>query len=365
MNATNRLIVLIMISVLGLALLNACSSNGELDEVNKEALSKLRIVTGHYHAGHRLMTNIALEKGWFREEGLNEVEISPLGTNDDWLTLAALVEGKADIVWDAHSDLVVQASANGMDVYAIDVFRSFQPGGFIFARKGISSLKELTGKRIGVNETDGMDARKIRKALKLGGVSPDQDVVFVPRIVGQYATQTRKEALEKDVVQALSASGAEAEEIERFGFPALFDLSKLYPKGYPIRFMVTTGRLISEHPGTIKGFLRGIIRAKRFAADDENKAEVKAAARRLLQEDISYGGERAEVAREELAKLDKEDYTGRRGDYYDPEGLEFLIQEQKELGYIPASYTVDKVIRMDLVQEAAREIDQRSGGVQR
>jgi len=362
MTATNRLIVLIMISVLGLALFNACSSNGELDEVNTEALSKLRIVTGHYHAGHRLMTNIALGKGWFREEGLNEVEISPLGTNDDWLTLAALVEGKADIVWDAHSDIVVQASAKGMDVYAIEVFRSFQPRGFIFGRKGISSLKELKGKRVGVNSIDGMSARQIRKALKLAGVSPEQEVTLVPHISGPYATQTRAEALEKDVVQALSTSGTTAEELGRLGYPALFDLSTLYPKGYPMRFMVSTGELIREYPEAVSAFLRGIVRAKRFAADDKNKAEVKAIALKFLQEDLSFGGERAEAARKELNTLDQEDYTGRRGDYYDPEGAEFLIQEQKELGNIPASYTVDKVIRMDLAEEAVREIDQRYGG---
>jgi ABC-type nitrate/sulfonate/bicarbonate transport system substrate-binding protein len=63
----------------------------------------LKVITGHYHAGHRIMTKIANEKGWFREEGLGRVEITPLGTNDDHLTLAELAKGRADIVWDSHS----------------------------------------------------------------------------------------------------------------------------------------------------------------------------------------------------------------------------------------------------------------------
>src|SRR5712691_13323705 len=106
----------------------------------------LKVITGHYHAGHRLMTKIANEKGWFREEGLGRVEITPLGTNDDHLTLAELAQGRADIVWDSHSDIVVQEDAKGAALAVIDVFRSFQPRNVIFAMKGLSSIHDLKGK---------------------------------------------------------------------------------------------------------------------------------------------------------------------------------------------------------------------------
>jgi ABC-type nitrate/sulfonate/bicarbonate transport system substrate-binding protein len=100
----------------------------------------LKVITGHYHAGHRIMTKIANEKGWFREEGLGRIDISPLGTNDDHLTLAELAKGTADIVWDPHSDIVVQEDA-----------------------KGLNTIHDLKGTRVGVNEIDGMDAWEVRK----------------------------------------------------------------------------------------------------------------------------------------------------------------------------------------------------------
>ena len=363
-----RWIVLFVIPVLGLALLNACSSNGELTEVETETLSQLRVITGHYHAGHRMMTKIAMEKGFFQEEGLSEVEITPMGTHDDWLNIAALEEGKADIIWDAHSDIVVQASAKGMDVSAIEVFRSAQPGTYIFGRKGLSSLQDLKGKRIGVNEIDGMSARQVRKALKVAGIDPEEDVVLVPHTVGQYATMSPSEALEQDVVQAIPGTGSRAARLRELGYPTLTgsDLSELFPPGYPIRFMVSTGELIREYPEAVSAFLRGIVRAKRFAADDLSRAEVTEIRRKLLQEDVSFGGERAEAARQELETMDREESgrvegSGRREDYFDPKGLEFLLEEQKELGYIPASYVADQLNRINLAEEAVREIDERYG----
>ena len=369
-----RWISLFVSPVLGLALLNACSSQGEVTEVGTETLPSIRVITGHYHAGHRVMTKIALEKGWFQEEGLNEVEITPMGTHDDWLSLGALGEGKADIIWDAHSDIVVQASAKGMDVSAIEVFRSSQPGTYIFGRKGLSSLQDLRGKRIGVNTIDGMSARQVRKALKVAGIDPEEDVVIVPHTVGQYATMPPNEVLDQDVVQAVPGSGDRAARLREQGYPALTeaDLSELFPPGYPIRFMVSTGALIREYPEAVSAFLRGIVRAKRFAAADRNRDEVIEVRRRLLQEDVGFGGERAEAASQELETMDREDSgeeegSGQREDYFDPKGLEFLLEEQKALGYIPASYVPDTLNRIDLAEEAVREIDERygSGGYER
>ena len=72
---------------------------GSAQSVSSEKKVDVKVITGHYHAGHRINTRIANEKGWFREEGLGRVDIAPLGTNDDHLTLAELSKGRADIVW--------------------------------------------------------------------------------------------------------------------------------------------------------------------------------------------------------------------------------------------------------------------------
>lgn len=319
------------------------------------------VITGHYHAGHRINTRIANEKGWFREEGLGRVDITPLGTNDDHLTLAELSKGRADIVWDSHSDIVVQEDARGAALAVIDVFRSFQPRNRLFAARGVKTIHELKGKRVGVNEVDGMDAWEIRKGLDLAGMNPDRDVVWVPRMVGQYAPGSPLTILQRGDVQALTAFGAEAEELGRAGFPVVADLRNVYPVGYPIRFLVARRAVVDEHPGAVEAFLRAITRAKRFAADARNAAEVLALRRTLLQEDVAMGGERAEAAREELRTLSTGGRNSNRNDYYDAKGVEFLIQEQKRLQRISPSYRGDRLMRVELMQRAAAQLDKRFG----
>lgn len=326
----------------------------------------LKVITGHYHAGHRIMTRIANEKGWFREEGLGRVDISPLGTNDDHLTLAELARGRADIVWDSHSDIVVQEDAKGAALAVIDVFRSFQPRNFIFAAKGLNSFHDLKGKRVGVNEVDGMDAWEVRKGMELAGMNPDRDVVWVPRMVGQYAPGSPLAVLQRGDVQALTAFGADAEQLRREGFPVVADLRKVYPVGYPIRFLVARRALVEEHPDAVEAFVRAVTRAKRFAADARNRAEVLALTRKLLEEDVALGGERAEAARGELRTLSTGGRNSNRRDYYDAKGVEFLIQEQKRLQHVSASYRGDRLMRVDLMQRAVAQLDKRfgSGGYQ-
>lgn len=320
-----------------------------------------RVITGHYHAGHRINTKIANEKGWFREEGLGRVDIAPLGTNDDRLTLAELSTGRADIVWDSHSDIVVQEDARGAALAVIDVFRSFQPRNLMFAAKGLKTIQDLKGKRIGVNELDGIAAWEVRRGLERAGMNPDRDVVWVPRMVGQYAPAGPLAVLQRGDVHALTAFGHEAEELERAGFPMVADLTTAYPVGYPIRFLVARRSVVDEHPGAVEAFLRAITRAKRFAADDRNEAEVLALRRTLLEEDLVFGGERAASAREELRTISDGGRDSNRVDVYDSKGVDFLIQEQKRLQRVDASYRGDRLLRVDLMQRAMAALDKRFG----
>lgn len=352
MNRT-RYLMLFMVTFLPLAGYSQSASTSQKVDI--------KVITGHYHAGHRVMTKIASEKGWFREEGLGRVEISPLGTNDDHLTLAELAKGRADIVWDSHSDIVVQEDAKGGAFAAIDVFRSFQPRNLIFGIKGVNSMQDLKGRRVGVNEVDGMDAWEIRKGMELAGMDPDRDVVWVPRMVGQYARGSPLQILQRGDVQALTAFGPNAEELKRAGFPVVADLTHVYPVGYPIRFLVARRMLVEEQPDAVVAFLRAITRAKRFAADARNRDEVLALTRKVLQEDVALGGERAEAARGELRTLSAGGRNSNRKDDYDAKGVEFLIQEQKRLQRVGPSYRGDRLMRVDLLHRAVAQLDKRFG----
>jgi ABC-type nitrate/sulfonate/bicarbonate transport system substrate-binding protein len=351
---TSRQCLLVMVAV---AVLTPDALHSQNAPATK---ADIRIVTGHYHSGHRVITRIANDRGWFREEGLGSVEIRPLGTEDDRLTLAELAAGRADIVWDAHSDIVVQEDAKGAPLAAIDVFRSFQPRNLLFGTKELTGVKDLRGKRVGVNEVDGMDAWEIRKGLERAGMNPERDVAWIPHMRGQYAKGTPIEVLQRRDVDAITAFGADAERLRTAGFPMLADLRTAFPVGYPIRFLVAHRALVEQHPGSVEAFLRAITRAKRFAADPANAAEVTDARRKLLEADVAQGGARAASARDELRTLETDTPSNRR-DYVDRGGIAFLFDEQKKMRRIPANYTGEHLVHVDLLEHATAELDRRFG----
>lgn len=333
---------------------------GQSQTASSAARIDIRVITGHYHAGHRVITKIANERGWFREEGLGRVDISPLGTTDDRLTLAEITKGRADVVWDAHSDIVVQEDAAGAPLAVIDVFRSFQPRNLLFARPTMNTIHDLKGKRVGVNEVDGMDAWEIRKGLERAGMDPDRDVMWVPHMRGQYARGAPLEILQRGDVDAMTARGGEVASLRKAGFRLVADLTTAFPVGYPIRFLVARRTLVEQHPAAVESFLRAITRAKRFAADRKNAAEELAFRRTLLEEDLAFGGERAEAARDELRTLTTSGESNRR-DYFDPKGVAFLIEEQKKLKRVSDSYRGDRLVHARLLQRAAAQLDKRFG----
>jgi ABC-type nitrate/sulfonate/bicarbonate transport system substrate-binding protein len=62
-------------------------------------------------------------------------------------------------------------------------------------------------------------------------------------------------------VHALTASGPHVAELKSAGYPVVADLTKVYPVGSPIRFLVARRALVEQHPDAVEAFLRAITRA--------------------------------------------------------------------------------------------------------
>ena len=165
----------------------------------------------------------------------------------------------------AHSDIVVQEDATGAPLAVIDVFRSFQPRNLLFARPAVNTIHDLKGKRVGVNEIDGMDAWENRKGRERAGMDPEREVVWVRHMRGRYAQGSPLEILQRGDGDAMTARGADVASLRKAGFRLVADLTTAFPVGYPIRFLVARRMLVEQNPAAVEAFLRAITRAKRFA----------------------------------------------------------------------------------------------------
>jgi len=115
---------------------------------------------------------VPIEKGWFKEAGLN--------VKFEWFDYAASMEaftaGKLDMVGMTNGDTLVTGATGGKGV--VFLLNDYSAGNdMIVARPGINSVKDLKGKKIGV-ELGLVDHLLLLNALKKNGLK-ESDVTLV------------------------------------------------------------------------------------------------------------------------------------------------------------------------------------------
>jgi NitT/TauT family transport system substrate-binding protein len=121
---------------------------------------------------------IAAEKGWFKDAGV-EVELL-------WFeygpSMEAFTAGKVDAVMVTNGDALVTGATGGKNVMILVTDYS-NGNDMVVAKPGIKSLKELKGKKIGV-EVGFVDHLLLLNGLKKAGLE-ESDVTIVPTPTNQ------------------------------------------------------------------------------------------------------------------------------------------------------------------------------------
>jgi len=149
--------------------------------------------------------DIAEQKGWFKEEGVNVelkwFEYSP--------SMDAFSAGKVDAVTMTNGDALVTGSTGAPSVAV--VINDYSNGNdMIVAKAGIKSVAELKGKKIGV-EVGFVDHLLLLYALKAANLT-EKDVKIVPMKTDQ-AAQTLKSGAVDAVAAWQPNSGAALKEV--------------------------------------------------------------------------------------------------------------------------------------------------------
>ena len=259
---------------------------------------------------------LAKDLGYFKEEGL-EVEI--ISFEGGVGPLRVLLTGQVDIAL-SSGDPPIIARAKGA---AIRLVYSASPRleAVLTVQADIRELKDLRGRKLGIQEPNGFADLFSRRALVKAGLKP-ADAQFiatssagrVPALVtGQVDTGVMH------VEQAIRA-------IKRK--PSLHNLMNFW-EAFPDAFynvFVTTEKKLKEDPEAVAGFVRAAIKANRFLYRNKDKALDAAV------EFTGYSREELEPAYDQLVK-------GRVWSVNDGLAatmIQFNIDNQVRIGNIPA-----------------------------
>jgi NitT/TauT family transport system substrate-binding protein len=158
----------------------------------------------------------AFEKGVFKENGL---DVSLQSINGGAQTSAALLAGGIQIGQFGGSE-ALSAVAGGADLVVVANLAPVYPYK-LYAQKGIKTIADLRGKKVGISNAGGSSDIATRAALKAAGLDPDKDVSIVA--VGSHANRTA--ALLAGSIDAGVDDPPEDFELVKAGLVALADLA--------------------------------------------------------------------------------------------------------------------------------------------
>jgi len=198
---------------------------------------------------------VAQDFGFFAAEAL---EVKTVLIRGGPTAMAALVGGGVDFTLVAGV-AAVRAIAQNAPMLIISGIQPYMDYTLIGA-KGTSGVNDLKGKVVGVTGPGGIAEFAAVEGLAKKGLVRDRDYKI---LYGVGNSPARAQALESGKIQASPFSFLERLELEKKGFPALFDIGGVMP-GFPFVVIASSKQKIKTDPEGVVAALRAISRGLEF-----------------------------------------------------------------------------------------------------
>jgi NitT/TauT family transport system substrate-binding protein len=209
-----------------------------------------------------LPLTVAQEFGFFAAEGL---DVKTVFIRGGPTAMAALVGGGVDYTFVAGV-AAVRAIAQNAPMVIISGMQPYMDYTLLGAR-GITAVNDLKGKVVGVTGPGGIAEFAAVEGLAKKGLVRDRDYKI---LYGVGNSPARAQALESGKIQASPFSFLERLELEKKGYPVLFDIGEVIP-GFPFVVIATGKQKLESDPEGIVSLLRGINRGLDFLKKNPDK----------------------------------------------------------------------------------------------
>jgi NitT/TauT family transport system substrate-binding protein len=305
-----------------------------LASVDALAAEKIRIsVSGGYNMIF-LSSGVAQHRGFFKDEGL-DADIIVMGATP---SIAALTNG--DIDFTLLTGTVIRAAIRGLPVRLVAGLMTSSPH-VLLARPEIKSIKELSGKKIGLAGFGDATHVLARIILARNGVDPDKEVQFVPLgpDSGRFA------GLQQKLADAVVTSPPWDFEGKKSGYNVL---ARAYEYlNYPLSGVGVNAKSIQQNRDQVKRTTRALIKASRFIRDNREEAV------KIL---IAWGKAKPEHA---YASYDATVKVISHDGGIPEDGLKFLIEQAKRDAKITREVALREIADFGILREIQKELGLR------
>jgi len=278
-----------------------------------------------------LPSQVALKKGFFKDEGL-DVEIIRMNVPN---IVTALVTG--DIGYTLLFGSVVRGALRGMPMRALASLLDGSTHALV-AKPEYKSGKELKGKTVGIGNFGGTDEVAGRMMLKSFGLDTEKDLKFIALGPDRARLAALKEGL-VDVAVIAPPGDALGRQM---GFNVLLRAYEVF--SFPFIGVGANLKTIKEKPAEVRKIVKALIRANRFIREDKQGA-------------VNVLSEWGRVDREQaLASYDSTVKVFNADGNIPQEGLKLVIDQAKTELKLTKDVPVNEVIDLGPLREAQREL---------
>jgi NitT/TauT family transport system substrate-binding protein len=278
-----------------------------------------------------LVPFVAKDRGFYLKHG-SDVELIQMRPN---ISIAALLSGEIEYIELIGS--AIRSAARGLPVRAISTGIK-SPFFSIIAQHKYKNMKDLKGAIIGLTSIGGTNHVSTRITLRQFGLDPEKDV----RLIAIGDEKVMFDAFKVGRADAVVLAPPFSVQLKREGFPVLAQTAQYVT--IPFSGLGATIERIKNNRAQIKRVLKAEIEALRFIQG--NAAGTTEVIRKRFNMDEKLARESYDVVVDAFSR------DGR----VPLDGVDILLQIEKDQKLIPATVTPQMVVEPSLVEEALKEL---------
>ncbi|WP_214105990.1 ABC transporter substrate-binding protein [Acrocarpospora catenulata] len=263
-----RPLVVSVVAALALTACGGAETNTTTPDTANNGLEKSTLTVGIVAVPDSAPIQIAIDKGFFKAEGLT---VSASVETGGATATPKLVAGQLDAMLGNYVSLF-SAQEKGVGKFKV-VADSYQaaPDNFVLMANGdnaeISSPADLAGKKIAVNTLNGIGTLAVTATAKVAGVTIDPKQ-FVPMPLPDMGA-----ALKNGTVDVIWVAEPFISANARDGAKKIADSMSGPMADFPIAGWVMSDDFVAKNPNTVAAFQRALAKAQQLAASDRKAIE--------------------------------------------------------------------------------------------
>lgn len=253
----------------GCSVLNGSSSSDSASQNSSAGLEKSKITVGILSSQGSVGAKLAEKFGYFTQQGL-EVTIKPFTVGPQ--AIPALMNGELDFTVINYVSYYQAIAAKTLDAkVVVDGDTANENSQVVVAKpdSGITSAKDLVGKKIGIQASKSAAELLVRATLKDNDVNPDS-VQYLPITFPNIPAAIVSGHLDAGVEVEPYLTSAEQKQ----GLQPVLKIVTGSTANIPNTGYIATSKFIEANPKTVEAFQRAMIPAQTDAADRSKVSQV-------------------------------------------------------------------------------------------